>query len=103
MPNFLTAFLISLGLSVLFTFFVKKFAVSQGIIDAPTKARKVHTKPVALLGGFGIYLTVVCMFLLYSFFTDQLITGYLLFKHIVGVLLGGLVIMIGGYLDDKYV
>jgi len=102
MPNFLIAFLSALILSAAITYVVRGFAYKKQIVDLPTKERKIHTKPIALLGGVSIYISVTVLFLLYAFFTDQLITGYLLFKHLVGVIAGGFVIMIGGYFDDKY-
>ena len=49
--SFLIVFLITFGL----TFVLRHMATSLDIVDKPAK-RKVHTKPVALLGGLGIYM-----------------------------------------------
>ena len=42
---------------------VKRFAVTLGLLDEPN-ARKVHTVPIPLGGGLGIWLGVVGTFLL---------------------------------------
>ena len=102
MPNFLIAFLIAFIVSSALTALVRKFALQYGILDHPTSERKVHQSPKPLMGGLAIYMTFILVSAGYAFFTDQLITGYLLGKHLVGIVLGGLILMIGGYLDDKY-
>ncbi len=102
MPNFILAFSIACVVSVIATALVRIFALKKGIVDAPTQSRKIHKKPIPLLGGVGVYVSVVVVMLGYAFFTDHLVTGYLLFKHVIGVIVGGGVLMLGGYFDDRY-
>ncbi len=102
MPNFLIAFCSTLAIAALSTFAVRRFALRWGVVDAPRLQRKIHRHPIPLLGGVGIYLAVVVVVAYYALYTDQLITGYLLGKHVIGVLLGGAILMLGGYLDDRY-
>jgi len=72
------------------------------IIDKPNLERKIHKKNTPLLGGLAIYLTVNIVTAVYYFFSSTLVYKNLLPKHLLGVAIGGLIIMIGGFLDDKY-
>ena len=81
---------------------VRSFARKRGIVDAPQEAptRKIHTNPTPLLGGVAIYLSVTAVLAVTAVATDHLLGGYLLGKHVIGVLLGGAVLMVGGVWDD---
>ncbi|MEK7540579.1 MAG: MraY family glycosyltransferase, partial [Patescibacteria group bacterium] len=78
---------------------IRRLALRQGFVDHPEAApqRKVHTAPVPLLGGLALFggfaLTSV-------FLWNVLTAGYLLPKHLLGLLLAGAVLMIGGAWDD---
>ncbi|NQV13317.1 MAG: undecaprenyl/decaprenyl-phosphate alpha-N-acetylglucosaminyl 1-phosphate transferase [Parcubacteria group bacterium] len=101
-PQFIILFLLAVSLSALFTLLVRKLALRWQIVDQPTEARKIHRQPTPLLGGlaiFGAFSLAAIIFLLWN---DSYFTGYMLPKHIIGIILGGLVLMIGGILDDKY-
>lgn len=100
MSNFyLYIFLAVFVLAVVLTILVKKLAVRLKVIDEPTGGRKHHTRPVPLLGGLAIFLT---FFIAAYFFREQLLAGDLEWHHWIGVLVGAIWLMIGGYLDDKY-
>jgi len=99
---FFVAFISAALLSFIFTFGVKKVALRFSIIDLPSEKRKIHTKPTPLLGGVGIFLSFASVVLLVTFFTDDLLGGYLLPKHILGILFASTVLIVGGILDDKY-
>jgi UDP-GlcNAc:undecaprenyl-phosphate/decaprenyl-phosphate GlcNAc-1-phosphate transferase len=79
-------------------FVAKKF----NIVDQPNSERKIHKKNTPLLGGIAVYLAVSSILGIYYYFSSTLIYKNLLPKHLLGVFLGGLVLMIGGFLDDKY-
>ena len=68
---------------------VKQIAIHVGALDIPNK-RKVHKKPIARLGGIGIYAG----FLL----------GYMIFGHesiqMNAILIGSIIIVITGIIDD---
>lgn len=90
------------GLSVLATFLVRRFALSRGIVDDPSKkGRKIHSAPIPLLGGLGIYAALLAT-LVIAMATGVLPSGSIVAKHLVGLLAGGFWLVIGGVLDDQY-
>lgn len=89
----------ALLLSIYFTFKVKKLALRFNIVDKPDFARKIHQKPIPLLGGLAVFLA---FFLTLFLFREHLLTGDLRPNHWLGFALGGLFLLIGGILDDKY-
>lgn len=101
MMKFILPFLLAFLLSAFFTFIVKKMAAKLNIVDDPNKRpeRKIHMRPVPLLGGLAIFLSFNLAVL---FFLHDLTGGYLLTKYLWGIFLGGLALMIGGLLDDKF-
>lgn len=101
MFQYLWIFVAATLLSAGFTMIIKFLAQRWGIVDKPEAApsRKLHQRAVPLLGGVAIYLAfAVCALWL----APDLTQGYLLFKHLMGILLAGLVIVIGGILDDRF-
>ncbi len=56
--------IISFIVSIIFTFLVRKYARSRGFVAEP-KADRWHKKPTALMGGVGIFLTTVVVYLLF--------------------------------------
>ena len=96
-------FFISLFLSVALTYGVKQLASHLGIVDKPGEHPKnIHRKPIPLLGGWAIYGAVFLCVLFLLFTSSVLTSGEITTRHYAGFLLGGLVLMIGGYLDDRY-
>lgn len=73
------------------TFAIKKIALKLNVVDIPNH-RKIHTKPTPLLGGLAIFI---------GFFVGLL---YLrpMHDHYFVIMLGAIVIIITGILDDKY-
>lgn len=83
-------FVLSAGAAVAFTPLLRRFAIAQGLSDAPSE-RKAHPEPIALLGGVAIYAA----------------SGIVLWmavpaaaRTLRGVLLAGLVILVVGLQDD---
>lgn len=87
--------------AILITPLVRKLAFTFKAVDIPRPPRNLHSYTVAKLGGLAVYVTVSISVLLYIMFggIDPLIVP---FKFIWATLIGGLVLMIGGYIDDKY-
>ena len=94
-------FLLALVLSIIFTLLIRQVALKFGFVDRPDGDRKIHQKPVALLGGTAIFLSFL------------LVAGYLLYWHplydidifagkMFWVFVGGLILIILGALDDKF-
>lgn len=97
--HYIFAFFISFFLSVGFTFIVRKVAIHFSIIDLPKDERKIHKKSIPLLGGMAVFLS---FFLVLVLIGDKLLMGDLYFHHWLGVFLGSCLLMMGGFLDDKY-
>lgn len=92
-------FIITFVLSIICTLAIKKVAWRLNIIDEPRGDRKLHARSTPLLGGVAIFIAFfVCLF----FVKDLLLTGNLEIRHWIGFFMGGLFLMIGGFLDDKY-
>jgi len=97
-PWFVVAFL----LSVLATFLVRKYAPGFGLLDEPVAPRKLHPKPVPLFGGLAIFVSLAVVVIFILFFTNFLTSGEIGYQQYLGFLLGGAILMIGGFLDDKF-
>ena len=91
---FLTRVLLALAVaaatSYLATPFVKKLAVKIGAVDVPKDNRRMHKVPIPRLGG----LAIVIAFLLCTFLFVKLE------KQMQGILLGSIIILVVGVLDD---
>lgn len=95
-------FLIAFLLSFIGTKFLAKQALRWRIVDQPTTGRKVHKDAKPLLGGLAIYgALLVCVPIILA--TSRYLTGgEISHWHYFGFLLGGLILMVGGFFDDKY-
>jgi UDP-GlcNAc:undecaprenyl-phosphate GlcNAc-1-phosphate transferase len=100
--NYVLAFTSAFLTSAVLTPVVKIVANRLGVLDTPTIDRKIHAKAMPLLGGLAIFLSFALVVLYFMNHTDQLVKGYLDQKHLIGIILAGMVLMIGGYLDDRY-
>ncbi|KKR33575.1 MAG: Glycosyl transferase family 4 [Candidatus Falkowbacteria bacterium GW2011_GWF2_39_8] len=96
---YLTISVLAIAISAIFTFFVIKLAKRIGAVDVPEGERKIHKTPTPLMGGLAIFLT---FFLVLFFVQDKLLVGNLQTHHFIGFFIGGLFLMLGGFLDDKY-
>lgn len=100
---YLFIFLSTFFLSLIFSYCVRAVALRAKIIDYPERAeRKVHKTPTPLLGGVAVFLAFFIVLGLLAVLTDKLWIGHIASKQLVAVFLGALVLMIGGYFDDKY-
>ena len=103
---YLGAGLLALGLSYLLTPVVRNLAFRFGVVDKPNK-RKVHQKPIPRLGGVAIFLSFLVIALIYFWLKKDLFTFGPLSKlepwgPFWGMILGGVVLVIAGILDDIY-
>lgn len=84
---------------MLATLAVRAVAIRAGIVDQPSAPRKIHLRPVPLLGGIAIAAGT------YGagwFFLDNLLARGLTPTHLAAVAGAGLLLVIGGVLDDIY-
>ena len=87
--------LLAIGLSALISFaatpVVKRMAYRIGAVDVPKDGRRMHDHPIPRLGGLAIALA----FLLTSLLTVELD------QQMQGIMLGGILILVLGVLDDS--
>ncbi len=96
-------FVFSFALCVLLTGLVKRLAERFGFLDRPAgEEKKHHTRPVPLLGGIAIFLTIAIVTTIVLLTSNALTFGLMNNAHFIGFLLGGFVLMIGGALDDRF-
>lgn len=89
--DLMIASFIALMTAFLVTFPIKKIALYFNVVDFPN-FRKIHTKVTPLLGGLSIFIGTF-VGLLYLRPTNE---------HYVEIMLGALVIVVVGILDDKF-
>ncbi len=93
MDNLYLFAVVSAALSAVITPLVRKYAIKLQIVDIPKDNRRGHNKPIPLLGGMAIYISfMVTLFLKLGRLTNSEI----------GLILGSTVIVIGGFVDDKF-
>lgn len=90
-PADLVAFIIALFASLILTVPTRWFALRYGMVDKPGP-RKVHVKPMPLLGGIAIYL---------SFALGVLLTRHGgPYEQVLAILSGAALVALVGFLDD---
>lgn len=95
---FFFAFILAFSLTPLVFFLMRRLKV----VDKPMKeGRKIHTRPVPLGGGLAIYISFFVL-LGVAYWGQDLIGRDIAPKHLLGLFLGATILMIGGFLDDKY-
>ncbi|HOA98083.1 MAG TPA: MraY family glycosyltransferase [Acetivibrio saccincola] len=79
---------------------VRKLAFKIGAVDIPKDTRRMHNKPIARLGGMAIFLgfVVSLMFGVVSTFLGA--SGILPDRELLGLLIGALIIVGIGIVDD---
>lgn len=87
--NYLIVFALALIASLLLTPLVKWFSFKSKVLDQPGH-RKIHAKPIPLMGGAAIFV---------SFALASWLSGIAL-KELLGVLAVGLIFIVFGLLDD---
>ncbi len=93
-------FIIAFGFAALLTPLIAKFAKALRVVDLPGP-RKIHTKPIPLLGGLAVFFAFMASTLIFwrlGYIIDVKISP----EYILGIIAGGGMLMVGGYLDDRY-
>ncbi|MFA6215236.1 MAG: MraY family glycosyltransferase [Patescibacteria group bacterium] len=100
MTFYLAPFFLATIFALFFTPLIRIIAQTNKIVDSPAP-RKIHSKPIPLLGGLAVFLAftvTTVIFWYFGYISDAKITNL----HILAILAAGLILMIGGFLDDKY-
>lgn len=96
-------FLAALTLATALTPLVLRLARAGHVLDFPDDPRKIHTRPTPLLGGIAVWVAFCLAAAAGALFApDVLLFGSLKIKHLLGLGLGGLILIFGGALDDRY-
>mgnify|MGYP000860404273 FL=1 len=90
MENTLVAFLISAIISLSMTPVARKVAVRVGAVDIPKDERRVHKKPMPLMGGLAIFISVLVSSLIFLPID----------KTLISIIIGSSIIFISGVIDD---
>lgn len=57
--GYLLVFVVAFLATVLITPIMRRLAISNGIVDRPSEARKVHRIPIAYLGGIAVFFGII--------------------------------------------
>jgi UDP-GlcNAc:undecaprenyl-phosphate/decaprenyl-phosphate GlcNAc-1-phosphate transferase len=90
MNNYLLV-IVSTLISAAATPLIKRLAAKVKAIDVPKDERRVHKKPVPLLGGLAIYI---------SFIITLVLKEGMVKNSELGIIIGATIIVLGGVLDD---
>jgi UDP-GlcNAc:undecaprenyl-phosphate GlcNAc-1-phosphate transferase len=99
MSIYLNLTILPLTISLLLTPLIILLAKKINLLDIPKGERKLHRKPIPLMGGLAIFFS---FFIITFLNLDKIISDTVEIKFIIAMFIGALVIMIGGFLDDKY-
>lgn len=93
--------ILAFALAVVITPMVRHLAYRVKAIDVPRPPRNLHTHVVAKLGGLAVYFAVAISILIFVYIggIDPTIVPY---KFVWATLIGGAVLMLGGFFDDLY-
>jgi UDP-GlcNAc:undecaprenyl-phosphate GlcNAc-1-phosphate transferase len=91
MSNIYILAIITALVSIIITPLVKRFAIKVNAIDIPKDERRVHNKPIPIMGGLALYISFVIGTILYN--------GILTTSQL-GIIIGVTIIVIGGIIDD---
>ncbi len=98
MPVFYVSFLVTLILTPL----MRALAHRNGIVDVPDGRRKVHTQPIAYLGGVATFFGWLAGITISAFIPVPHEGRHLALLVPPGVLMGALTVMLFGLMDDVY-
>lgn len=95
------AFVSALAVTIVLVPMVRFFAVRGGVVDRPILARKVHRKNIPLLGGVAVFAAYFLVLGALAFWYPHLFEK-IPAHTLIALFLAGLVLMVGGYLDDRF-
>ncbi|MEK9130845.1 MAG: MraY family glycosyltransferase [Patescibacteria group bacterium] len=95
-----TAFFLAAALTPV----IKRLSVRLSVVDRPNdEAKKLHRQSIPLLGGTAIFISIALVLAGLFFLDDPTLTSGLIgYQQYIGFLFGGLILMVGGFFDDKF-
>ena len=99
--NFFTIIVTFIILNLFLFFFHKKLSNIYGIQDYPDNKRKIHSKPVSVIGGF-YFLTNFVIFILIDVFNLSNINFLFSGRELIIFIVSLISFFLLGALDDKY-
>ncbi len=99
--QYLGFFIIAFSLAAIITPLIKRLAAKLKIYDIPEAPRKMHSQPVPFLGGLAVYASFLISIVIYLIFGHPDF-NIIPLKFFLAIIFGGLVLIIGGVLDDKF-
>ncbi len=97
--SIILAFLVSF----LVTPVVRRIALKAGVLDIPDNDRRIHKFPIAKMGGIaiavGFFVVLLLNFILKQFGIVKLLPPN---QQLIGLVVGLLLIMVMGFLDDLF-
>ncbi|MDD2646708.1 MAG: MraY family glycosyltransferase [Patescibacteria group bacterium] len=115
MLNYFVIFLVSFLTGIIFTWLIRLLAIKFKIIDWPkADSRHIHREATPLLGGLAVFLTFFLVLFSVYFSSAWPVKKIALFqpltanihlvtlKQLIAIFLASCLIVIGGWLDDKY-
>jgi len=94
-------FILSFVLALVLTPLVRKLAFKKNILDLPDTDRKLHKNSTPLLGGLAVFASFLIT-LIVAWLVGWLNDGIIKSAQILALVAGGSILIIGGFLDDKY-
>lgn len=98
---FAEGFVSALVMSVLLIRWLRGHASWFGLVDVPGEARRLHTRPVATVGGVGLFLAMTLASLLIVATSSVEVRNPAAFAAIVPIGLGALAMHLTGLWDDR--
>jgi UDP-GlcNAc:undecaprenyl-phosphate GlcNAc-1-phosphate transferase len=99
---YFASFALAFVISFIATFLVSRLAVKRQILDVPDSERRFHKQATPTLGGIAIYSSFFLVSFGVGIFSGFLPNGNIPLQALFGIWAGGAILMIGGYLDDRY-
>lgn len=95
-------FSVAVALSCICTYCVRLGAWRRGIVDKPDTLRKLHTRPVALLGGVAIFCSLWLIIGFFAVFFPALILVKVTLGKLSSVFIAGVLLILLGIGDEIY-
>jgi len=87
--------------AALLTPLVGRVAAKYRVMDFPDEARKMHGRPIPLMGGVAVFVALAAAVAL-ALLMGWLPGPYIKWKYVIGIVCASFILIVGGVIDDKY-